>query len=279
MRELKRNIMVESDHDRFFNGYSDETVPDVPYAPGGHPQYNPMIVNDRIELMNDVIRELEDYWYSEDPKLEDKVTRFTNRDELLYVSGISWSLENPDVVTVKFRLAGVDGSNDRLVEKREIEINFEDFLGHNIEGGLVKFISKRIESLLDSVLHGGLYKENRKTKEPKRGRKFESEMNPDAHQDYAIQDVKEDLEILLDIWEDLRKTQYKEGNIQNIMILIRNIIAFVISAYKIECSVGKDGNTKNVKREAELSYLKAQLEAEKLVSRLTDFDHKFVVKP
>lgn len=110
-------------------------------------------------------------------------------------------------------------------------------------------------------------------------RKFESEINPDAHQDYAIQDVKEDLQILLDIWEDLSKPQYREGNIQNIMILIRNIIAFVISAYKIECSVGKDGDTNNVKREAELSYLKAQLEAEKLVNRLKNFDHKFVVKP
>lgn len=109
----------------------------------------------------------------------------------------------------------------------------------------------------------------------------ESDIDMYKHQDYAIQDVQADIETLLGIWEDLSKPQYREGNIQNIMILIRNIIAFVISAYKIECSVGQrdDLNPKNTQRSAEMDYLKAQLEAEKLVNRLKNFDHKFVVKP
>ena len=53
--------MNESDS-MYFNGYTYDTVPDVPYGTGGIPQYNPMIVDDRIELMDEVIKELEDYW-------------------------------------------------------------------------------------------------------------------------------------------------------------------------------------------------------------------------
>ena len=173
MRELKRSRMNESDS-RYFNGYTDNTVPNVPYGTGGIPQYNPMVVNDRIELMDDVIKKLEDYWYSEDPKLEDEVTRTTKREEVLYIKDIYWELDNPDVVTVKFGLEAFDGSNDRVAETREIEINFENFLGRDIEGDLVIFISKKIKSLLDSVLHGGLYKENKTMRELKRNRKFET---------------------------------------------------------------------------------------------------------
>jgi hypothetical protein len=171
MRELKRNRKNESDS-RYFNGYTDDTVPDVPYGTGGVPQYNPMIVNDRIELMDDVIKKLGNYWYSEDPKLEDEVTRTTNREEVLYIKDIYWELDNPDVVTVKFGLAAFDGSNDRVAETREIDINFENFLGRDIEGDLVIFISKKIKSLLDSVLHGGLYKENKTMRELKRSREM-----------------------------------------------------------------------------------------------------------
>ena len=43
-----------------------------------------MIVDDRIELMDEVIKQLEDYWYSEDPKLEDEITRITNEDLLIF---------------------------------------------------------------------------------------------------------------------------------------------------------------------------------------------------
>lgn len=167
MRELKRNRMNESDS-RYFNGYTDNTVPNVPYGTGGIPQYNPMVVNDRIELMDDVIKKLEDYWYSEDPKLEDEVTRITKKEEVLYIKDISWELDNPDVVTVKFGLVAFDGSNDRVAETREIEINFENFLGRDIEGDLVIFISKKIKSMLDGVLHGGLYNENKEMRKTKR---------------------------------------------------------------------------------------------------------------
>jgi hypothetical protein len=159
-RKIEGHSAFDSDS-RYFNGYTDNTVPDVLYGAGGHPQYNPMIVDDRIELMDDVIKELGDYWYSEDPKLEDEITRATKRGEVLYIKDIYWELDNPDVVTVKFGLADFDGSNDRVVETREIDINFEDFLGHDVEGSLVRFISSRIKSLLDSVLHGGLYHENK----------------------------------------------------------------------------------------------------------------------
>lgn len=152
--------MNESDS-MYFNGYTYDTVPDVPYGIGGIPQYNPMIVDDRIELMDEVIKELEDYWYSEDPKLEDEITRVTSRNEDLYVKDIYWKLENPDAVTVKFGLSGFDGSNDRVAETRDIEINFENFMGRDIQGDLVVFLSSKIKSLLDGVLHGGLYKENK----------------------------------------------------------------------------------------------------------------------
>ena len=134
-----------------------------------------MIVDDRIELMDEVIKELEDYWYSEDPDLEDEIIRITKRDEELYVKDIFWKLEDPDVVTVSFGLAGFDGSNDRLAETREIEINFENFLGRDIEGDLVRFLSKRIKSLLDSVLHGGLYNEYKNMIRIRRSRKLEQE--------------------------------------------------------------------------------------------------------
>ena len=120
-----------------------------------------MIVDDRIELMDEVIKELEDYWYSEDPRLEDEITRITKRDEELYVKDIFWKLEDPDVVTVKFGLAGFDGSNDRVAETREIEIDFENFLGRDIAGDLVMFLSGKIKSLMDSVLHGGLHRESK----------------------------------------------------------------------------------------------------------------------
>ena len=166
MIEIKRNRKVNESDSMYFNGYTYDTVPDVPSI-GGIPQYNPMIVDDRIELMDEVIKQLEDYWYSEDPKLEDKITRVTNREEVLYIKDIYWKLENPDVVTVKFGLSGFDGSNDRVAETRDIEINFENFLGRDIEGDLVRFLSKKIKSLLDSVLHGGLYNEYRNMKEDK----------------------------------------------------------------------------------------------------------------
>lgn len=166
MLEIKRNRKANESNSMYFNGYTYDTVPDVPSI-GGIPQYNPMIVDDRIELMDEVIKQLEDYWYSEDPKLEDEITRITKRDEVLYVKDIYWKLENPDVVTVKFGLVGFNGSNDRVAETREIEINFESFLGRDIEGDLVRFLSKRINSLLDSVLHGGLYNECKNMKEDK----------------------------------------------------------------------------------------------------------------
>ena len=41
-------------------------------------------MDDRIELMDEVIKQLEDYWYSEDPKLEDEITRITNEDLLIF---------------------------------------------------------------------------------------------------------------------------------------------------------------------------------------------------
>ena len=160
MTKIKRSIKVNESDPMYFNGYTYDTVPDVPSI-GGIPQYNPMIVDDRIELMDEVIKELEDYWYSEDPNLEDEITRVTKRDEDLYVKDIYWKLDNPDVVTVKFGLSGFDGSNDRVAETREIEIDFENFLGRDIAGDLVMFLSDRIKSLLDSVLHGGLYSEGR----------------------------------------------------------------------------------------------------------------------
>ena len=160
MLKIKRNRKVNESDPMYFNGYTYDTVPDVPSI-GGIPQYNPMIVDDRIELMDEVVNELEDYWYSEDPRLEDKITRVTNRGENLYVKDIYWKLDNPDEVTVKFGLAGFDGSNDRVAETRDIEINFDHFLGRDIEGDLVMFLSEKIKSLLDSVLHGGLYKEGK----------------------------------------------------------------------------------------------------------------------
>ena len=58
-------------------------------------------------------------------------------------------------------MAGFDGSNDRVAETREIEINFENFLGRDIKDDLVMFLSGKIKSLLDGVLHGGLYRESK----------------------------------------------------------------------------------------------------------------------
>lgn len=183
MIEIKRSRKANESDPMYFNGYTYDTVPDVSSI-GGIPQYNPMIVDDRIELMDEVIKELEDYWYSEDPRLEDKITRVTKRDEVLYVKDIYWKLENPDVVTVKFGLVGFDGSNDRLAETREIEINFENFLGRDIKGDLVRFLSKRIKSLLDSVLHGGLYYEFKNMIKIKRSRKVNESVS-DAPDIYA----------------------------------------------------------------------------------------------
>lgn len=183
MVKIKRSRMNESDS-MYFNGYTYDTVPDVPYGIDGIPQYNPMIVDDRIELMDEVIKELEDYWYSEDPKLEDEITRITKRDEDLYVKDIYWKLENPDVVTVKFGLSGFDGSNDRVAETREIEIDFENFLGRDIAGDLVMFLSGKIKSLLDSVLHGGLYNEEENMIRIKRSRKVNESVS-DAPDIYA----------------------------------------------------------------------------------------------
>lgn len=175
--------MNESDS-MYFNGYTYDTVPDVPYGIGGIPQYNPMIVDDRIELMDEVIKELEDYWCSEDPKLEDEITRITKRGEVLYVKDILWKLEDPDVVTVKFGLVGFDGSNDRVVETREIEIDFENFLGRDIAGDLVMILSGKIKSLLDDVLHGGLYNEGKSMIKIKQSRKVNESVG-DAQDIYA----------------------------------------------------------------------------------------------
>lgn len=175
--------MNESDS-MYFNGYTYDTVPDVPYGIGGIPQYNPMIVDDRIELMDEVIKELEDYWCSEDPKLEDEITRITKRGEVLYVKDILWKLEDPDVVTVKFGLVGFDGSNDRVVETREIEIDFENFLGRDIAGDLVMILSEKIKSLLDDVLHGGLYNEGKSMIKIKQSRKVNESVG-DAQDIYA----------------------------------------------------------------------------------------------
>ena len=222
MRRLNRDRKFESG--MFFNDYDYETVPEVPYSPGGHPQYNPMIVDDRIELMDDVIKELEDYWYSEDPALEDEVTRVTKRDELLFIGDIYWTLENPDIVTVVFKLSGFDGSNDRIVEKKEIEIDFEDFLGHDVEGSLVKFISKKIESLLDSVLHSGLYKED-KMRELRRdgslkcNKKTESvEFSALERCDYIltfIEDMKKSAMDMQDYVKELRQTSWNDEDFSN----------------------------------------------------------------
>ena len=182
--------MNESDP-MYFNGYTYDTVPDVPSI-GGIPQYNPMIVDDRIELMDEVIKELEDYWYSEDPNLEDEITRVTSRGEDLYVKDIYWKLENPDVVTVKFGLAGFDGSNDRVAETREIEINFENFLGRDIAGDLVMFLSGKIKSLLDGVLHGGLYSDSKNinNKLESRIKKLEK-LIKEGYQSYDIDEASE----------------------------------------------------------------------------------------
>ena len=68
-------------------------------------------------------------------------------------------------------MSAFNGSNDRSYETREIDIDFENFLGRDIEGDLVRFLSKRIKSLLDSVLHGGLYKEGKNTIRIRRSRK------------------------------------------------------------------------------------------------------------
>ena len=183
MIKIKRSRKVNESDSMYFNNYTYDTVPDVPSI-GGIPQYNPMIVDDRIELMDEVIKELEDYWYSEDPNLEDEITRVTSRGEDLYVKDIYWKLENPDVVTVKFGLSGFDGSNDRVAETRDIEINFENFLGRDIEGYLVKFLSSKIKSLLDSVLHGGLYNEEENMIKIKRSRKVNESVG-DAQDIYA----------------------------------------------------------------------------------------------
>lgn len=183
MMRIKRSRKVNESDQMYFNGYTYDTVPDVPSI-GGIPQYNPMIVDDRIELMDDVIKELCDYWFSENPNLEDKITRVTKRDEVLYVKDIYWKLENPDVVTVKFGLSAFNGSSDRLAETREIEINFENFLGRDIEGDLARFLSKRINSLLDSVLHGGLYNEVKNMIKIKRSRRVNESVS-DAPDIYA----------------------------------------------------------------------------------------------
>ena len=182
MIKIKRNRMNESDP-MYFNGYTYDTVPDVPSI-GGIPQYNPMVVDDRIELMDEVIKDLEDYWYSEDPNLEDEITRVTSRGEDLYVKDIYWKLENPDVVTVKFGLAGFDGSNDRVAETREIEIDFENFIGRDIKDDLVVFLSSKIKSLLDGVLHGGLYNEGKSMIKIRRSRKVNESVG-DAPNIYA----------------------------------------------------------------------------------------------
>ena len=193
MTKIKRSRRVNESDTMYFNGYTYDTVPDVPSI-GGIPQYNPMIVDDRIELMDEVIKELEDYWYSEDPDLEDEITRVTSRGEDLYVKDIYWQLENPDVVTVKFGLDGFDGSNDRVAETREIEINFESFLGRDIEGDLVKFLSSKIKSLLDSVLHGGLYSDSKNinNKLESRIKKLEK-LIKDGYQSYDIDEASESI--------------------------------------------------------------------------------------
>ena len=193
MTKIKRSRKVNESDPMYFNGYTYDTVPDVPSI-GGIPQYNPMIVDDRIELMDEVIKELEDYWYSEDPNLEDEITRVTSRGEDLYVKDIYWKLENPDIVTVKFGLDGFDGSNDRVAETREIEINFESFLGRDIEGDLVKFLSSKIKSLLDSVLHGGLYSdsENINNKLESRIKKLEK-LIKEGYQSYDIDEASKSI--------------------------------------------------------------------------------------
>lgn len=109
----------------------------------------------------------------------------------------------------------------------------------------------------------------------------ESDIDMYKHQDYAIQDVQADIETLLGIWDKLSKTSFREGNIRDIMRLMEHIIAYIISAYKIECSVGQrdDSDPKNTQRSAEMDYQKAQLEAEKLVTLLKGFSHTFRVVP
>lgn len=113
-------------------------------------------------------------------------------------------------------------------------------------------------------------------------RKFNEDNNFKAHSDWAIDDVKEDLENLLKLHQSIKPHQFNEQRISDSISTIKTLLAYLHSAYRIESEVGTEESdllNKNLFREAANSMFKAKLEAEKLVSILDGFDHKFHVKP
>lgn len=114
-----------------------------------------------------------------------------------------------------------------------------------------------------------------------RSRKI-NEDNYKAHHDWAIDDVKEDLDNLLKLHESLKPYQFNEQLIRDSISTIKTLLAYLHSVYRIESKVGTEESdviNKKLSREAEDEMLRAKLEAEKLVDILDGFDHKFYVKP
>ena len=114
-----------------------------------------------------------------------------------------------------------------------------------------------------------------------RSRKI-NEDNYKAHHDWAIDDVKEDLDKLLKLHESLKPYQFNEKRIRDAITEIKNLLAYLHSAYRIESKVGTDELdviNKKLFGEVEQEMFRAKLEAERLVSILDGFDHKFHVNP
>ena len=110
----------------------------------------------------------------------------------------------------------------------------------------------------------------------RRKRVFE-EKNGNRHEDWAIDDVKQDLENLLKIHQSIKPHQFNEKNIRDIVKNLRDLIAYLHSAYRIESEVVTDSDrlSKNQMDEAEDEILRAKIKAENLVNLLSVFDHNF----
>jgi hypothetical protein len=107
-----------------------------------------------------------------------------------------------------------------------------------------------------------------------------NEGNYTAHKDWAIDDVKEDLDKLLKLHESLKSYQFNEQLIRDSISTIKTVLVHLHSAYRIESMVGTGvSDDKNLYGEAEDEMLRAKLEAEKLVRILDGFNHKFYLNP
>ncbi len=106
--------------------------------------------------------------------------------------------------------------------------------------------------------------------------------NYKAHRDWAIDDVKEDLDKLLELHKLLKPYQFNEQLIRDSISTIKTLLAYLHSAYRIESEVGTEESdviNKKLSGEAEDEMLRAKIQAERLVNILDGFDHKFHVKP